>query len=325
MADSKKTNNPQGFHLVHRYIWLVETIQRFNGVSFKQIEDCWRSSEINTDSEAFPLKSFHNHKNALEQLFGITIICQRKGGYRYYIGQDASPIISQIKQALLQSLTINQMTEMNHALRQRISLESIPGNLALIPAILTSIAQGHGMQMTYRAYNSDEEKSYEVEPYGIKLFRQRWYIVARYAKYDSIITYALERVQALIPTETSYAIPDDFQLEAHFSESYGIMCNEEPEEVIIKVYHAAKKHMYLRDLPLHHSQQFISVEEDYSIMSYALRCTYDFQQEILSHGTDIEVIKPQHLREAIRDIYRLQLTRYESENSELSEAEPHPL
>ncbi|MFJ1354261.1 WCX domain-containing protein [Capnocytophaga canimorsus] len=50
------------------------------------------------------------------------------------------------------------------------------------------------------------------------------------------------------------------------------------------------------------SQKEIKTEDNYTFFEYFLRPTYDFRQEILSHGAEIEVISPNWFREEIQQI-----------------------
>ncbi|WP_455578856.1 WCX domain-containing protein [Capnocytophaga cynodegmi] len=72
------------------------------------------------------------------------------------------------------------------------------------------------------------------------------------------------------------------------------------EQVVLKTNEEKRK--YLKFLPLHHSQKGIITENNYTIFEYFLRPTYDFRQENLSHGAEIEVISPNWFREEIKEI-----------------------
>ena len=56
---------------------------------------------------------------------------------------------------------------------------------------------------------------------------------------------------------------------------------------------------YIRDLKMHESQEEIERNEEYSIFTYHLRPSFDFQQEILWNGEDMEVLEPIWLRKEI--------------------------
>ena len=80
--DSSKSNTAV---LFNRYVWLVDTIYRAGRISFEEINERWQRSSLNDTGEELPLKTFHNHKNAIQQMFDINIECDRRGGYLYYI------------------------------------------------------------------------------------------------------------------------------------------------------------------------------------------------------------------------------------------------
>ena len=51
---------------------------------------------------------------------------------------------------------------------------------------------------------------------------------------------------------------------------------------------------------LHHSQEEIEITDEYTVFRYYLSPTYDFIQEILSHGYNVEVLAPKHVRDEVR-------------------------
>lgn len=88
-----------------------------------------------------------------------------------------------------------------------------------------------------------------------------------------------------------------------------LACKYHPcEHIVIKV--ASSQVKYLRSLPLHHSQQETSTTAEYSIFDYNLKPTYDFEQEILSHREDFEVLQPQSFRDKIKAIVKEMYQRY---------------
>ena len=112
--------------------------------------------------------------------------------------------------------------------------------------------------------------------------------------------YALDRIQSLTQTGNSFTMPKDFSPEEYFYNCFGIIHEDNcpPETIDLKVYGTQKE--YFRTLPLHHSQEETETEKDYSVFRYYLSPTYDFVQEILSHGCEVEVLSPEHLRNEIR-------------------------
>ena len=159
---------------------------------------------------------------------------------------------------------------------------------------------GNTLEVTYKSFWKQDEYTTEVEPYFVKVFRQRWYMVARNVYKDAIRIYALDRIRDLRQTEKVFTIPQDFSAEDYFYNAFGIIIEDgcPPETIELKVYGMQRE--YFRTLPLHHSQTEIETKEEYSVFRYRLSATYDFMQEILSHGCDVEVLAPGHLRDDIR-------------------------
>ena len=73
---------------------------------------------------------------------------------------------------------------------------------------------------------------------------------------------------------------------------------EKVERIEINVYNNQAK--YFRSLPLHSSQREIETSDSCSVFEYYLKPTYDFIQELLLHGSDVEVIHPNSLRQLMK-------------------------
>lgn len=110
----------------------------------------------------------------------------------------------------------------------------------------------------------------------MKVFKQRWYIIARSPYYDTIMIYALDRIQNLQVTDITFNYPSDFDPQSYFEFSFGIVVDEicNIDKIRIKVY--GKKCQYIKALPLHHSQSEVETTKSYSIFEYLLKPTYDF-------------------------------------------------
>lgn len=156
------------------------------------------------------------------------------------------------------------------------------------------------VEIKYKSFWRQDEYTAEVEPYFVKVFKQRWYLIARNKMKDVIRIYALDRIQSLMQTGNAYAVPKDFSPEDYFYNCFGIIREDNcpPETIDLKVYGTQKE--YFRTLPLHHSQTEVENCDDYAVFRYYLSPTYDFLQEILSHGCEVEVLYPVHLRNEIR-------------------------
>jgi len=114
--------------------------------------------------------------------------------------------------------------------------------------------------------------------------------------------YALDRLQNLKPTAIKFRMPADFDPEAYFADCYGIIHDENEDTQLIQLKVNSGQAKYIRALPLHPSQKGIERSKDYAVLSFYIKPTFDFRQEILSMGEDVEVISPAGFRNEIREV-----------------------
>ncbi|MCB5253436.1 MAG: WYL domain-containing protein, partial [Candidatus Cloacimonetes bacterium] len=168
------------------------------------------------------------------------------------------------------------------------------------------------VEITYQSFEKDQPYTFPVEPYCLKVFRQRWYLLARTPHYDELRIYSLDRLHRVDVTNTPFLYPADFSPEEYFHHSFGIMHSgdDAPVTVEVKVYDNQRR--YFETLPLHHSQTLLEVQAEYVLFQYLLHPTYDFIQELLSHGDNVELLKPTWLREEIAEMVQQMWGMYKS-------------
>ena len=295
-----------------RYVWLIDTINRRGPIPFKEISYLWSRSSTNTLGESYlPERTFHNHREAILDTFGIEIKCDRSTGY--YIANGADEEADGVRKWLLESLSMNNLLNETKGMRDRILFEKIPSSQKWLSVIVNAMRDGKVVEITYQSFWRDEPSAFKVEPYCLKLFKQRWYMLAKSEGRDEPWVYALdERMLDIIPTDLDYKLPAKFNAEKFFSDYYGTIVGKdyEPQEVKIRV--AKDQEKYFDSLPLHDSQWKILEESDdqYTVYRYHLATTYDFKQEILSRGPAVEVLEPKNFREEIMDDIAKMASRY---------------
>ncbi len=284
-------------NLFNRYVWLVDTIFRAGKITFEEINELWRRSSLNETGEELPLRTFHNHRKAIEQMFDINIECDKRGGYAYYVENSDAAGRTGVCSWLLNTFAVNNLLSENRKLKRRILFEQIPSGQSFLSPIIEAMRDDRAVEITYHAFWRDEPNTFGVLPYCVKLFKQRWYLVAFNEQYGQIRIYSLDRIKSMRITGRKFSMPADFDPEGFFSPCFGIIHADEmpPETVEIKTATRYNKHKYFRALPLHYSQQEIETTPDYSVFSYFVRPTFDLMQELLSHGDEIEVLKPASL------------------------------
>ena len=288
-------------NLLNKYVWLVETIYKAKRITFEEINEKWLESDLSEGIE-LALRTFHKWRIAAEEMFGLIIECERKGGYHYYIANAHELKGANIRNWLLNTISVSNVLIDNQQMKDRIMLEEIPSGQEYLYDIIEAMKHSQIINMTYQSYWRVKSNNFNVEPYCVKLFKQRWYLVARSIYNNKIMIYSLDRILTLdILANDIFKMPDSFNPNEFFSEYYGVIIDEEQTVEEIKLKVSAAQANYLRSLPMHHSQQEIEKSSEFSIFQIIVKPTYDFQQEILKNGEDIEVLAPLWLRNKIAD------------------------
>lgn len=294
-------------NVLKKYTWLVGTLMRAGdkGLTLEQIGDRWNATEELHEEGAFARRSFHRHRSEIMDLFGIEIECYMDGGqYRYRLADDGGR--EYFRQWMMDSIAVNKVVADSREAAQYVLVE--PTDSRMLPLLLEALKEQRTLNFTYQPYWSESPYCYSgVQPYALKMFERRWYLIARRdGKYR---IFALDRMSDVEVQEATFKRDSKFDLEKMFAGAYGIIVEEIPVESIrLKV--DAYQANFLRSLPLHSSQHELKRTEEYSIFSLRVRPTFDFRQKLLSLGSTVEVLQPETLRQEMKEEIATMLRRY---------------
>jgi len=267
-----------------------------------------------SENKPLPLRTFHKWRQHIEGLFDLIIENENCGQYRYYIQNAEDLKNGSMRSWLFNTLTVSNLIMESASIKNKILFEEIPDGERFLPMILEALKKNQVLEMTYQSYNYDESFTFEIEPYCLKAFKQRWYLVGRSPYYDKIMIYALDnRFKDLQPTNEFFDYPKDFKAEDYFDDCFGIIADQKVKVETVKLKVSAGQANYLRSLTLHQTQKEIERTDEYSIFTVRLHPTFDFQQEILSMGSDIEVLSPKWFREDTAERVKAMWNKYKED------------
>lgn len=284
--------------LLSRYVWLVDTIYQAGsaGITFHDLAEKWKDNELLSKGVEYNWRTFMRHRNDVWELFGVEIDCHKSSNSYYIVERGNLTDTSAFRRWLLETLTVNNHINESAQLKDRILLEPNPSGGECLSTILEAMRDNNMITFEYQPFWMGGETSYlfNVEPYALKVFKRRWYLLGKYGE-SRLKIYALDRMSNMDIEFNKFELPENFSAEAFFSTCFGIIVgNEEPQHIRLKV--TAWQAHYLHTLPLHHSQKEVEHTDDYTVFSYFLRPTFDFIQELLTIGDNIEVLEPKKLR-----------------------------
>jgi len=296
-------------NLLNKYVWLVETIYKAKKITYEDINQRWLDNDM-SESKPLPIRTFHKWRQAIEEMFGLIIENENSGQYRYYIQNSEELKSGSMRSWLFNTLTVSNLMMDSVSIKDKVLFEEIPDGEQYLPVILESLKKNLVLSMTYQSYSRDEANTFEVEPYCLKAFKQRWYLVAHSPYLNKIMIYALDRVKWLGLTEKSFKYPKNFIPEDFFDDCFGIIADQKIKVETVKLKVSAGQANYLRSLTLHQTQKEIERTDEYSIFTVRLRPTFDFRQEVLSQGCDIEVLEPEWFRKEVAEVSKHMWNKY---------------
>ncbi|MGP2571243.1 helix-turn-helix transcriptional regulator [Ornithobacterium rhinotracheale] len=286
---------------LNQYIWLVDTIYRAKKISYEQLNEKWQNSSL-SEGEDLPIRTFHRWKNKVQELFNLNIECETKNGYKYYLEGEEEIAKKGIRNWLLETISVSNLLLDNESIKNRILIDERPAGMSILPEIINAIKRNHPIVFVYQKFSDSAGRRYVLNPYGIKFFKNRWYIVGAFSHDPGrLLIFALDRIKDIeVQREKTFEYDKNQNLSDFFEDYFGVIISNDVsrEKVVFKII--AEQVPYLRSLPLHHSQKEIEQNSEFSLFQLEIYPTYDFMQEILSLGDKAEIISPEWLRNHIK-------------------------
>lgn len=292
----------QGTTTFKRLIWLLDTIVKAGdkGITRREISERWQAATELSGGEEYALRTFRNHIDRdIPQMFDIEIECTKAHTYRIKYPDDLKR--DALTGWMLETISLKNAIAGNAPLRDRILFEPVPAGEPFLRPIVEAMNDSVTVRIEYQRFSESEPSIYEVDPLGLKLFRRRWYLVGVCHDMGRIYTFSLDRMRSLSRTEGHFEMADGEVVTNFFANNFGIDWGnpgDKPAIVRIRVY--GEQADYIRSLPLHSSQKEVDSQPSYTDFEYFLLVTYDFTQELLSHGANLEVLSPETLREEMK-------------------------
>ncbi len=297
---------------VKRFAWVVELLLSRKQLSIREISDEWsRSSLSGFTNDIMDRKSWYKCFDDICMVYGILIIAERKGGQSYwYI---LNPEVLQGKDVqiwMLACVAHRNLLEDCLGLYNRIDIEGFPSENGILKPVTLAMRGGRRLAVTYRKYGCYEPKQYVVDPYFIKTYNHRFYVLCKNDK-GNFFSLSFDRIEEATVLNDRFTFPVEIYAKDFFTDSFGVMIP--PEEVkafdiVIRAKGDAR--FYLKDTPLHHSQRLFKETEYHADFKLHLRPTEDFIGAILQQGDRLEIISPKPLRLRIKERLRKALEAY---------------
>jgi predicted DNA-binding transcriptional regulator YafY len=299
---------------ISRYLLLIKKLKVKPYSSFEELEqyiiDQHDFLQLQDDDLiiGFSKRTLQRDLKEIRNLFGVDIEYSKsmKG---YFISQDDAENMN--FQRMLESYEMISALQKAKKINQYIQFEknSLQG-VEHLKEIINAIKNTNNLQFTYSKYWENEASYRTAEPYLLKEFKSRWYVLCLDKKDLKIKTFALDRMSNVANTKTLFSLPTNFNFEEYFTNSFGIFCPDDVEVETVELQFTTIQGRYVKSLPLHKSQTIIADNDNHLIIQLNMFVTHDFIMELLSFGNDVKVNKPESLKNELINRYSNALKQY---------------
>ena len=293
---------------IARYNLIIKKLRK-HPASFAEISDYLAfESELQEYNFNVSKRTFQRDLEDIRSLYNIDIQFDFSGKV-YFIEFDDQP---EINERILEAFDTFNALNITDRLSNHIHFEKRrPQGTEHLYGLLHAIKNQVQIKFTYQKYWADELTERMVEPYALKEFKNRWYVLANDLKDNRVKSFALDRLTDLEITKRKFQFPNDFNINEHYKYCFGIISPNglKPQEVILSFDPFQGK--YIKSLPLHESQQILIDNEDELRIKLTLFITHDFFMELLSYGENLKVIEPESLINDLKSTFKNVLKLYD--------------
>jgi hypothetical protein len=196
-----------------RYVWLLDLINRSNGITLEEISSIWQRCSLNETGERLPPRTFHNHLQKIYEIFGIKIVSY---GKEYRIVNSGDIDLDDAQQSLLAHLQISNALFSNPEMARRISIDGYMSFRYFTP-LIEAMEEGKVVELhspEHKRKVDDWHIGIKVEPYYIDQLEDNWFVVGRDVDSNSICAFAFSNIMAICMSEggEKFKMPEEFDV-----------------------------------------------------------------------------------------------------------------
>jgi len=299
---------------ISRYMLIIQKLRSKPYCTFNEISDyVYNQLEFlqvhdDTLNIGFSKRTLQRDIKDIRNIFGIDIEYSRTSG-GYYISQDEYENMS--FQRRIEAFDMFNSLNITQDLKPIIHIENRrPQGTENLYGLVHSIKNRTQVKFLYQKFWDEKKRQRIAEPYALKEFKNRWYVIAKDLGDGHVKCFGLDRLSGLDITNIKFEYPDDFNIDDMFRYSFGIITpnDKEPAEIVLSFdSHQGK---YIKSLPLHPAQKILKDDENELQISLKLFITHDLIMELLSYGHRVKVLKPESLKQELIKSYKKALQNY---------------
>jgi len=268
----------------------------------------FRRSIDDTLEMGFSKRTLQRDIREIRNMWGYHIEYSRSEGGYFFVD---SSLGNTNFQRMIEAFDLFNSLNISQDLMYFIHLEKRkPQGTENLYGLIHAIKNRHKINFSYQKFWEDDATKRVAEPYALKEFKDRWYLLAKDNKDSKIKTFALDRLSTLKVTSEKFKRSEYYNVHENYRHYFGIITPEgaEPLDIILSFDPVQGK--YIKTLPIHETQKILIDNEEEVKVKLRLCVTQDFIMELLSFGNRMKVIKPLSLAKRIKEAHYNAYTQY---------------
>lgn len=163
--------------------------------------------------------------------------------------------------------------------------------------IYTAIVNKKVLTINYKPFKSEKDLIFEIHPYHLKQYNNRWFLFGLNNEYNNITNLALDRIENIHISKIKYTPNSEIDFTDYFDDVVGVSVEttHKPQKILLSVDEDLLP--YITSKPIHGSQKLRKGENSMTIVELELQLNYELESLILSFGEKVEVLEPEYFRQ----------------------------
>lgn len=292
---------------IKRYLIIYDYVKTNRNCSGDEIIE--RIEEEGINSSQSTLK---RDLKALSDEFGIVVKYNfTTKGYQYYEDESTDyETFVKIIDLISTSELIQETIRENKENLQYISFDTSSQlkGIQNLTIILKAIKDFNQIQFIHRSFYHLEASIKTIEPYGLKEYANRWYVIGKSLPSQEIRTFGIDRMEQIEILKTKFKRPKENPL-LEFENVLGLVYSIHPIQKVVLSF-TAQQGNYIKTLPIHPSQKTLIDSEEELRVELFLKPNLELIQRIMMYGDEVSVLEPNWIADEIKIKLQKTLNKY---------------
>ena len=175
--------------------------------------------------------------------------------------------------------------------------------------VATSLLTRKKLFIAYQGRNRANQTEREISPQRLVYYRDNWYLDAWCHLREELRSFAIERIEVSRLVMSNALEIDNKELDEHYASSYGIFSGKATHTAVLKFNPSVAK--WVANEKWHPQQKGqLALDGSYEL-SIPYNNARELTMDILKYGPDVEVLKPEALRNQVQEYLQEALAQYQ--------------